>query len=83
MRDKGTKTCNPQGTILAEQSYQLNTNNPTQMPTPSEIKIESKRTKQKINGYLKIHKNTQLYTNNTGTVIALQSPTLITDENLE
>ena len=44
----------------------MDISDPTQIPTPSEIKIESRSTKQKINGYLKIAKNTKIYADNPG-----------------
>lgn len=59
------KICNLEDILYTEEKYQINITDPVQMRTASEIKITSKKTKQKINGYLQIHKNTKLSTTNS------------------
>lgn len=60
MRDKKAEQCILDDIVYIQEEYQIDIEDPTSMPTPSEIKIESKRVKQKINGYLQIHKDTHL-----------------------
>ena len=81
-RDKKEKKCTIEDTIYMEEKYELDIVDSIIQPTPTDITVTSQKTKQKINGYLKIHKDMQMETDSSESIITLQSPSLITDYEL-